>query len=160
MFLNRGFNYLTGPLSISACQSQLFIRIFDLFLQANFFTGALHEIFNNSLTHDIANLALSNNDLTGSISAEFFLNAPYLKVYAVGTNCLSGTIPQEVCSLTSLEGFSIDGASTSERCRSQIVDIPSLGLSAFTSKKQITGTIPSCLFEFPYILGLFYQEMG
>ncbi len=158
--LNIGFNYLSGPLTMSTCQSRLYLHTLDLTLQANFFTGALHEIFDSSQNHSINNLALSNNDLTGSIPAEFFFSAPQLMVYAVGTNCLSGTIPQEICSVTSLQGFSIDGASTSERCRRQIIDIPSLGLSAFTSKKQITGTIPSCLFELPYILGLYLSGNG
>ncbi len=154
-FINLGFNYLTGSLAIKTCQSYLYTTVYELTLQGNFFTGSLHEIFNSSQTHEMIALALSNNDFTGSISGKFLQSASTLGFYSIGSNCLSGTLPDEICNLADLQGFSMDGASTSLRCRRQIVDLPSLGLSAFFSIKQITGTIPSCLFELPILISLY-----
>lgn len=130
--INSGFTYLTGSLAIEACQSNLYPMISQLTLQENFFTGALHKIFNVSQKHQISALALSSNDLTGTISGRFLQSASMLVIYSIGSNCLSGTIPGEICDLFLLE-FSMDGASTSKRCRRQIVNIPSLGLNADVS---------------------------
>lgn len=158
--INLGYNYLTGSLAIETCQSNLYPMIYQLTFQGNFFTGALHEIFNVSQKHTMDTLSLSNNDLTGTISGKFLQSASSLTIYSIGSNCLSGTLPSEICDLTLLRGFSINGASTSERCRRQIVDIPSLGLNAFLSVEQITGTIPPCLFELRYLVSLYLSGNG
>ncbi len=159
-FINLGFNYLAGSLAIKTCQQYLYTTVYELTLQGNFFTGSLNEIFNSSQKHEMIALALSNNDFTGSISGKFFQSALTLGFYSIGSNCLSGTLPNEICNLVDLQGFSMDGASTSERCRRQIVDLPSVGLSAFLSFKQIAGTIPSCLFELPILISLYLSGNG
>lgn len=74
--------------------------------------------------------------------------------FGVGVNCLSGTIPNEICQANYLEGFSIDGASTAENCKIQIVDFSSLGLNAFVTRRAIRGTVPECLFNLPKIKAL------
>ncbi len=145
--LNLGFNYLSGHLSIPQCQVALYPSLSIFTLQGNSFSGPLHEIFNSSLFHFLQDVALSNNEFTGSLPSRLFLNTPSLQVFGAGTNCLSGTLPVELCQLKLLLGFSIDGASTSEGCRLPIVDIPSLGMNAFITKKQMTGTIPYCMFS-------------
>lgn len=145
--LALGFNLLDGQLSIPDCQDILYPSLIIFVLQGNFFSGPLHQIFNTTKNHAFTAVALSNNRLTGSIAADLFLHAPNLQVLAVGTNCLSGTIPLEICRAPILQAFSIDGASTSRNCRVPIVDIPSLGLDAFVTINQIHGTIPDCLIQ-------------
>ncbi len=153
--VNLGFNFFTGSLAYETCQQTLYRRIQYLILQGNFFTGPLHEILNSSNVHRLEGLSLSNNELTGTIPSEFFSRLPALIVLSLGSNCLSGTLPNEICEASHLWGISVEGGSTSENCKVPIIDIPSLGMNAFVTRKSITGTVPACLFGLQTIRSIY-----
>lgn len=153
--VNLGFNFLTGTLAYETCQQTLYRRIQYLILQGNFFTGPLHEILDISNVHRLEGLSLSNNELTGTIPSELFPRLPALIVLSLGSNCLSGTLPNEICVASYLWGISVEGGSTSSNCQVPIIDIPSLGMNAFVTRKSITGTIPACLFGLQTIRSIY-----
>lgn len=147
--LRIGNNHLTGTLP----SSLLKLTLLEVFLaNNNSFTGNLHNLVNlenASFQWSVNNIDVSNNMLTGEIPSQLFLSTK-LQTFAASTNCLSGTLPEDICRANSLTALILDGMKTAPACRHRVFR-ESWGVSsAFVLKKPAPkGTIPECLFQMP-----------
>ena len=155
------YNYLSGTIP-RVMSSMPYIG--ELLLEGNQFTGKLDELFtplNTTLTPrafpNLIVIDLSNNQLSGSIPNEFFINNYQINSFAIASNCLTGTIPgsDTLCTATNLIALSLDGLSTATSCRISIfhdlhvtLSSSTIDFDAFTLHygKTISGSIPMCLF--------------
>lgn len=152
--LDLSSNSLTGsiPSSIRNINSLRY-----LFLQNNQLKGKLNNIFNVTSQPLLANIDISNNAISGTLKEEIF-QLPSLKSFAAVKNCMSGTLPPEICDAVSIEALALDGMSTAEHCQIQYTAlgvINSYGLST-----SLTGTIPRCIFAMPRLHTLHLSGNG
>eukprot|EP01034_Spumella_vulgaris_P033224 gene33225-40995_t len=143
----------------------------DVLLQNNHFSGQVsnpapsEDGQRRRLSDDGGQLALvhvdfSNNRLTGTIPWDLFTSAPGLKSFAVGKNCIQGTLPEEICGALSLEQLMLDGMSTGSCADWK-------GSSADQINKRVNrysdtgvGSIPECLFNMPSLTTLHLSGNG
>jgi hypothetical protein len=141
-------NQLTGPIPLN----------YSLLRFTNQFTinnnklngpiGSVLSAFNSSKLLNV--LDLSENEFTGTIpdgtSTGFYRgNARTLQVLNLGINCMSGTLPEDLCQLRNLRTLILDGLTSSPSCVIYLIN----GLNTFIHKNKFSGTIPSCLLEIP-----------
>lgn len=126
-----------------------------LYIQHNKFTGpvVLHNV--NPKNISVRNIKpvisfvdVSNNEFTGTLPTLYLKTSFSLVSLAAAANCLTGSIPDELCSLPDLMYLDFDGMSTSDNCRKQIFPGSKL-LTSFTLTKEVKGGIPECLFNMP-----------
>jgi hypothetical protein len=96
---------------------------------------------------------VTNNQLTGTIPTDYF-QWEHLKVFAISGNCLSGSLPVELCNAQFLQSLVLDGLSSAKSCQKQIFPRSSQ-FNSFRLKKVLQGSIPSCIFEMPRLKDLF-----
>jgi hypothetical protein len=152
--LDFSYNQFIGTVP---AEFQFMHSVVEFFVQSNQFTGAMYAFLggdndptdhSKKATWGLANLDISSNRFTGTIPANFFGNRTLsLKSFAASSNCLSGSIPDTICTLTQLQSLSLDGLSTAENCRVPLFSAVSPYFNAFMVRYFIQGTIPSCLFE-------------
>eukprot|EP01031_Cornospumella_fuschlensis_P024715 gene24715-29865_t len=161
-------NLLTGSIpSVLANYSNLV----EISLSGNFLTGTFPTVLNN-LTY-LAVLLIANNQLIGDlyslyspvrqpyvrdvdVSRNFFtgtipgflFHLSEMNSFSAFSNCLHGTLPDDICQATTLSAIVLDGVSTADRCRRRIFPGSSV-LKAFVLYRSLGGTIPSCLFNLP-----------
>jgi Leucine-rich repeat (LRR) protein len=155
---NNGFTG-TIPNTLKNCH---FLE--QVFVENNKFTGSMTELLGNTFLNGasftnstLINIDLSNNEFTGSLPSNFFESAQVLESLAIVSNCLSGSIPGEICKIKTLNSLALDGLSSSQNC--QILIFPGLS-SSFVFKNVITGGIPSCLYSLPYLETLHLSGNG
>jgi hypothetical protein len=141
-------NQLTGPIP----SNYSFLNFANQFTvgnnKLNGPIGSVFSIFNSSKLLNV--LDLSENQFTGSIpdgtATDFYdTNSNSLQVVNLGINCLSGTLPDDLCKLNSLRTLILDGLTSSPSCVLHLID----GLSTFIHKNKFSGSIPSCLLGLP-----------
>jgi Leucine-rich repeat (LRR) protein len=160
VYISLNDNDLTGRIP-----SNLFLltQLKQLFLQYNSLTGNINTVLNTALPGSLSNLDLSNNQLTGSLSASLFWGnkTTNLISFAVVANCLKGSIPTSICGVNSLSALALDGLSTSSDCRDYFfTDSLSSSFTAFSLYNAITGSIPECLFSMPNLTTLHLSGNG
>jgi Leucine-rich repeat (LRR) protein len=145
-------NELTGPIPQSL---RTLAKLQVLFLQNNMLTGPL---YNSIRIVSLTNIDVSNNQFTGFIPS-FVQITPSLSSFAASSNCLSGTIPVDICELTTFTVVTLNGLSSSTKCRiSYFPDSPLL--TAFTVRNYLLNGIPSCLFRMPNLQTLHLSGNG
>jgi Leucine-rich repeat (LRR) protein len=120
----------------------------EFFIQNNQLTGSLNDFLGVG-RNDITILDLSGNKFTGTLPSDFFVSATNLQSFVATDNCLSGSIPEAVCSSSTLISLSLDGLSTAENCRIPLFSAISPLFDAFTTRHFLRGTIPPCLYVMP-----------
>lgn len=126
-----------------------------LFLQNNILTGKLSDSIK---IYSLVNLDVSNNQFVGTLPS-FDVITPSLETFAASSNCLSGSIPEDFCSLLSLEFIALDGLSTSSSCRRSFFPGSKI-LTAFYIDLFIANGIPNCLFSMPNLQTLHLSGNG
>jgi hypothetical protein len=132
----------------------------ELFLQNNRFQGQLNSFLDNNHTVDaegnvghflrFINVDISNNEFSGALVNNFFLSARRLQSFTASSNCLDGSLPEEICSSKTLLSLSLDGLTTAENCRQSLFFSSfSSYFNAFTVNHFMEGTIPSCFYSIP-----------
>jgi hypothetical protein len=178
-------NQLHGTIPSNLISSLQFI-LTELFLQDNSFTGKLekflywnlttderhrdhsHDIIpSNNQTHNrlklkpiLVDIDISNNQFSGSLPPSFFINATAVISFAATSNCLSGSLPTEICYMTNLHSLSLDGLSTADNCREYLFPLFSNQFNAFYVDHFIEGNIPDCFYELPNIESLHLSGNG
>jgi len=113
------------------------------------------NFINPALQQSLVYLDVSSNNFTGSISASVF-SLPSLRVFSAGSNCFRGTLPSNICDATKLVTLDLSSLSSGPGCREYIW--ARLGLenvfTGFVAASSMQGSLPSCLFELPYIQAL------
>lgn len=139
------YNLLTGRVPPLLQELHL---LEEFFVESNQLTGQLRDLLNVNKTVKLVNVDVSDNQFTGEIPSEIFLNVPSLQSFAASKNCLEGSIPTELCLVPGLSSLSLDGVTTSNKCKQLIFgNIPYF--DGFIATHYLKGTIPSCLFEIP-----------
>lgn len=96
----------------------------------------------------LAYVDFSNNQFSGKLPKDLFNVNSSLISFAATSNCITGSLPKEVCDVTGLVYLELDGLTTAENCRSAI--FPAIkSINTFYLNVQITGGIPQCLFAMP-----------
>lgn len=116
-----------------------------LYIQNNLLSGPV--VLPNSTANNnqgITFVDISNNAFSGQLSSDLFIFAPFLQSFAASTNCISGSIPSNICELNHLQFLNLDGLSTASECRQRIFQM----LPTFIIT-QLYGGIPNCLFQMP-----------
>ncbi len=108
-----GSNRITGtiPPSISGLRHLLIF-----FVQSNGLSGSLTAFVNATTQKALTNIDVSSNQFTGPIPTEPFKFAT-LQSFAAVSNCLTGSIPVEICGAPSLVALAMDGLSTATSCQ-------------------------------------------
>jgi hypothetical protein len=115
-----------------------------LFLTNNTLTGNLYDIFDPNYQNNLTNIDLVNNLFSGSIpSAIFSLSS--LEMFAASNNCMSGSLPIEICSSTRLVSLILDGIHSN--CRNPIFPLFPFIKTYSSSSSIIEGGIPTCVFN-------------
>jgi Leucine-rich repeat (LRR) protein len=148
--MDFGYNQFTGKVPSGVQGMQL---LEEFFIQNNQLSGSLDgflggaEYVRKSNLAKLRNLNLFGNKFTGTLPYSFFANATSLQSFVSGSNCLSGSIPEIICSVHFLITLSLDGLSTN--CRVPLFTAVSPLFDGFTVRHFLQGTIPPCLYEMP-----------
>ena len=146
--LSVRFNNIVGriPSSLSDLTQ---LRI--LLLNGNYFSGSLNTLFSAEVNMTkLQVFDASNNALTGQLPRHLFEKLPQVSTVALSLNCMTGSLPVEVCSAETLAVLSLDGLGSSKDC----AGYGSLFVDLFSSQ-GLTGSIPECLLALP-TLGLLH----
>jgi Leucine-rich repeat (LRR) protein len=141
--LNFSVNSFTG--TISNCFNQL-NHLRTLLLADNQFSGNLEHFINSSKQLFVNTIDISSNQLTGTLPTNLFagLNNQLLS-FAVIKNCITGTIPEEICEAQQLNTLALDGLHSSTHC---IRDVLSFSKStSYLIPSSLQGSIPQCLYS-------------
>ena len=76
--------------------------LINLLVQDNIFEGNLDCFVNASSQHNLSVVDVSSNQFTGAIPVELFRLKSIFSV-AAAKNCLSGSVPVEICSASQLQ---------------------------------------------------------
>ena len=139
-------------------------KIIEFSVEYNNFHGPLPNLQNLPFPLlDLKIFSVSNNQLTGKLPIEYFSSLKYLGVFAASTNCLSGTIPEEICQANLVHALILDGMTSADSCQIPIFPwtLPGVPeLNSFVLKHGMIGTIPSCLLEMPILESLYLSGNG
>jgi Leucine-rich repeat (LRR) protein len=142
-------NSFVGKIPLSLAQWK---KLQFFFIQENNFSGDIEAALNVTAQASISNVDFSNNQFTGTLNPSYF-QVYNLSSFAATSNCLHGTIPEEICNSVHLTGLSLDGLTTSINCQISIFPDPST-FNSFVVRRFLSGGIPWCLFSLPMIQSL------
>jgi Leucine-rich repeat (LRR) protein len=153
------FSFNNNQFSGTVPQSyQQFVVLNEFFAQNNNLEGSITVLLNSTLPKSVVSIDLSNNEFTGFMSASFFIDNNNLSTFAAVANCLSGSIPDSICTVQSLTALALDGISTADKCRHYI--FPHTSFNGFYTRYFLPGTIPYCLFSIPSLQSLHLSGNG
>jgi Leucine-rich repeat (LRR) protein len=145
--LDVSSNELTG--SVPSSFTDLHV-LEELLLHDNNLGGKLDTFLNSSSLSKLVNVDVSSNEFSGTLSGSFFANTKLLQSFAASSNCLIGSLPEQICEAKTLLSLSLDGLSTANNCRQTLFPgIPYF--NAFTVSHFLQGSIPVCYYEMPSI---------
>lgn len=129
-------NLLSGALPSTLVQLPQLV-IFDV--SANLLTGTLPPALPNAVKIFIA----ASNRLTGTVPFSALVT-DNMATISIGLNCFHGTLPNDLCSIQSLQALNMECLSCGSTCRTRWFKN-----SGFIQHHPVTGTLPACLFELP-----------
>ena len=95
---------------------------------------------------------VSGNKLTGDLNySNIFKGLVSARCIDLGSNCISGSLPSTICSLTKLQSLSLNGLASN--CDNNKWN--PLGLFKTPIYKSSTGSMLSCLWEMPQLTNLY-----
>jgi Leucine-rich repeat (LRR) protein len=160
-------NYLTGQLT-SSFPPHLIVIQFEM----NHLTGDLFGMFNYDgldLFSTLVSLDVSFNAFTGSFPSVIFA-LPALNTLLGGSNCFSGALTCPVNETDShvikkrtssaLQVIDLNGLSSGSYCRHYMLPTSILPDSGYYPKNYMTGTLPSCIWEFENLTDLYLVGNG
>ena len=148
-------NMLSGQLPGSFSTMRALV---ELFLQGNKFTGPFAQVFNSSVQRHLADVDISSNNLSGPLPAEVF-NLRSLNTFAAVSNCITGSLPIDVCGARRLGYLALDGMNTATNCRKLI--FPEVQqITTYTRVHDFEGGLPSCIFNMTALNTLHLSGVG
>jgi Leucine-rich repeat (LRR) protein len=137
-------NQLTGTVPISSISRLKYLV--QIVLEQNSLSGPVTNIFNATYQRILNTIDISNNQFTGTIPLSL-VSLPKLQGLILSTNCLQGSIPEELCQIEDLKSLSLDGLATASNCRVNLFPGLESIFDSFVLKHYMEGSIPSCLLE-------------
>jgi Leucine-rich repeat (LRR) protein len=126
----------------------------DVFLQNNNLFGSVEHVI-SVLPSSLIHLDISNNQFTGQLSSNISKFKNNLETFAAVSNCLSGSIPEQLCELRFLQQLNLDGLATGSNCQSELfTDQFSSSFNAYTMTHFMRGGVPACLFALTNLTAL------
>lgn len=151
VFIELNYNKLKGtiPTSISTLSN-----LNLLFLNNNYLTGNLNNVFNASVNIGLNIIDISNNYLTGTLNKEIF-QISKINTFIAYTNCMNNVIlPIEICNASNLQNLVLDGLKTADKCRNQIFKNPNFPTTYTSTRNVIKNGLPNCLFNMTSLITL------
>eukprot|EP01031_Cornospumella_fuschlensis_P026415 gene26415-31918_t len=146
--IDLSHNSFTGSIPTELAAAPL---LEQLYLNNNKLVGNLTYLVNPSVQKHLLLIDVSQNLLTGPIpTIVFYLE--HISSFAAASNCLTGSLPVDICEARNLSTLVLDGAATAHACRRKI--FPGLDIRSFVLQRPLTGTIPACVFALPKIQNL------
>eukprot|EP01031_Cornospumella_fuschlensis_P026608 gene26609-32157_t len=139
-------NHLSGTFP-SALNNLTFLAI--LLIADNKLAGNLNNLYNPSVQRYVRDIDVSRNFFTGTIPG-FLFHVPELSTFSADSNCLRGTLPEDICDAIQLSALVLAGVSTAHRCRRPLFP-GSKSLRAFILDRRLGGTIPACIPSLPFL---------
>ncbi|RYG68682.1 hypothetical protein EON64_04650, partial [archaeon] len=147
--IDLSHNMLTG--SIPSRLAEV-VSLQQLYLNNNRLIGNLKSFIDPSVQEFLFLIDVSQNQLTGPIPTDVFY-LQRLSSFAAASNCLSGSVPVEICEAHNLSTLVLDGAATAAPCRRKIFPMIPF-INSFVLQQPLTGTIPACIFTLPLMKNL------
>jgi Leucine-rich repeat (LRR) protein len=146
-------NVLTGTLPKDLANLE---NLVVLLVLNNRLTGTLDGLFDGATHLYLIDIDLNENSFTGTLPDALF-QLPSLQTLTAVGNCLHGELPDTICEARSLLALALDGLSSAKSCRTKILP----GISAsYAVTKELTGTVPACLFHMPTLTTLHLSGNG
>lgn len=115
------------------------------FVQNNSFTGSISfELYSNETVNKLEYVDVSTNILTGTLPSILFERNPHLVSFSAASNCMSGSIPESICTQR-LKLLDLDGMGAASSCQERFFPNVQL-LNGYKLRSHISGGIPECLF--------------
>ena len=130
-------------------------RLSQLLLQSNQFTGSADPAFSGNFS-SLVTVDLSENAFSQNIPAMALNGSTMLTDLAAITiinSCFTGSIPDSLCALPSLQSVIFGGLSAAGACQKKL-------LYTHTAGHLLSGTIPSCLFHMTSLTKLHLSGNG
>ena len=152
VLLNLGDNDLTGevPPEVSNLKSLQLLLLSNNWFISNAATNSAISFFNPQALSNLTILDLSLNGFTGSIPQSIF-ELPSLEVFSAGSNCFSGSLPSNICNATSLQTLVISSLNTDSVCREYYWEGSAFSryFNGFGAIHRIEGSLPQCIYSMP-----------
>jgi Leucine-rich repeat (LRR) protein len=159
-YLELNDNQLSDIIPVSIVN---LINLKVLFLNNNKLSGNLDNRFNASNHIYLNNVDVSKNFITGSLPYELF-NCNFLLSFASYSNCMITNIPENICSLNSLNALILDGLRTAYVCQPFMFKLHNtfkfLPDTYQLESNVIQGGIPDCLFNMSNLESLHLSGNG
>ena len=140
-------NNLRGTLSPSLLSLP---HLFFLNVSDNNFHGHTEELFFNYSGSNLAVVDMSHNAFSGTLSHSLFLHNK-LTAVRLSDNCMSGSLPDSICSAVNLTVLALDGVGSASVCSKSYGPL----LKIKTYSHSLNGTIPDCVWRLPRLSVLF-----
>eukprot|EP01032_Pedospumella_encystans_P030737 gene30737-34687_t len=138
-------NHLTG--SIPSSFSSL-TMLTTLLVENNHLSGEISNLFKATAQTLLFTIQVGGNILQGTLPSAIF-SLPLLNSFSAVGNCFGGSLPDNICTATSLSVLLLDGASSGCTKRTFV-----------TQAHGMQGTIPSCLLHMPNMQVLHLSSNG
>ena len=147
-YLDVNDNMLSGVLPASIVSLS---KLIVLYVKSNKFKGSIDMFHDMKEWPYCTRFDLSENKLLGNLNySNVFTRLSNVRTIDLSSNCLSGSLPSSICSLSQLNSLSLNGLSS--KCGKQFNP---LGLfKAPFYKNSIGGMLP-CIWEMPSLKNLF-----
>lgn len=106
---------------------------------------------NQMLHSQLINVQLGHNEFTGTLPTALF-QAPKLQTLVAYSNCLSGTLQDDICEAGELQSLILDGMGSSRSCLTMWSTWYREG--SLRIPNRVHGTIPECVFTMPLLTTL------
>jgi len=151
------YNNLTGdfPKEMGALHLELLLANNNQFTDSQ----ALQTLSNISV---LTILDLSVNDISGTIPTDFFRKTPVIEVFAIGSNCFTGSVPDNICVAKKMSTLLLTGMTAGQQCIDKTWENTFLSgvFNGYTPKATMQGTLPQCIFQMPALQSLHVGGLG
>jgi Leucine-rich repeat (LRR) protein len=103
---------------------------------------------------------ISGNRFTGTLPYDLFNTSTSLVLFAAVKNCITGSIPESICHCRSIRSLAMDGLHASGHCQSRIFPFLPQIIKTYQLKKDLPGSIPSCIYSMPSLKTLHLSGNG
>lgn len=143
-------NEITGTLPVLSSLSKL--ETFSV--GVNSLRGPLDNVFSSGQSR-ITMIDISANGFTNSIPSGIFMMAS-LQIFSASQNCISGEIPNSICSASALRTLALDGLNNNARFCSAL----KMWFAESHLSNTVSGGIPSCVWTLPEVSALHMAGNG
>jgi Leucine-rich repeat (LRR) protein len=160
--LTAGSNLLTGSLPVDLMYCD---QLGNLNVSFNRLTGSIDDLFaDDTKLRRLLYFDAAENALSGSFPASMFGRADdkfrSLEVVVLYSNCITGSLPDSICSAQNLTTLVLDSVGNAPACAYHFAESLSAIFKANINTNALVGGIPSCIFGMPNLQTLHLSGNG